>query len=335
MLRDLENFDNASRGVKGCLWFLSTARYGHIASLGAVVTILALGFDTFAQNILGTQYHEVPQQNLRSVGLIPRSEIYNASNKIQNWFKEGLNFDMKAAISSSALGLKASAPSPACSTGNCSWPLVPSLAMCGSCADVTAKLKSNCTSGYCQYYLPDGMVLQGPKAGVSEAKIQTFATTLFKVGQTTSGQVYSDVLNKPGRIYAARFSAITTWVQERNPGDSLAATECALWFCIQAYNTSILSGIHHESVEMEYDMATFLDPQNLLRSGPGGPNFTGIPDKFNISEGTVFGPSYKVIEALNDSISEQVSGNVTWSGHYGAFQYSSDRPKAFGMRAKI
>lgn len=180
-LQGLEIFDNASRGVAGSFRLLGTVKHDHIASLGALVTVLALGFDAFAQNILGVQYYEVTHKSNSSVGNVSRSEIYDVSNRIQDWFNKDLDFEMKATISNGILGGNIAMPLPDCSTGNCTWPVVPSLAMCGGCSNVTGILESNCTTPYlCNYSLPDGMELQGFKAGISQDKLPGFALPLVQ-----------------------------------------------------------------------------------------------------------------------------------------------------------
>lgn len=321
-LQELEIFDNASRGVAGSFQLLGTVKHNHIASLGALVTVLALGFDAFAQNILGTQYHDIPHQSNLSVGHVPRSEIYNASNQIQDWINKDLNFDMKAAISNGILRSNTAIPLPACSTRNWTWPMVPSLAMCGGCSDVTKDLRINCTIPYmCSYSLPDGMELYGPKAGTSMLHLPDIGLPLFNISSTAAGHVYSDIPGKPGRIYTARFSAINTWISNGKTEDSLAATECALWFCMQSYKVSILSGNRTETVE--WDTATPFDPGSV-----GERNFAKIPPVFNISDDIVFGTTYEVVRSIEASISEQIAGNVTDSGLFGALNYSSDKVKS-------
>lgn len=322
-LRELETFDSASRGVSGSLQLLGTIRHNHIASLGALVTILALGFDTFAQNILGLENR--PAHHLGGlVGSIPRSEIYNASNAADSYRNYNPNFDLTAAISNGLLGGSIPIPSPDCFTGNCTWPVVPSLAMCGGCVNVTESLARDCSRKYCNYSLPDGTSMSGPKAGTSMADFGDVALPLFSVSSAPHGHVYRDVFGTTGRIYTARFSTINTWMSDITPEDNLLATECALWFCMRAYNTSIRSGLRDEKLISEWDIAT---PLNLTDIGyitfVGPRNFTNIPPEFNINDDMVFGTTYPAVNAINSSISRQIAGNVTWNGFHRVFGYSS------------
>jgi hypothetical protein len=69
-VQELDLFDNASRGPSGALVLLSRVRWG-LASVGAVATVLALGVDTFAQQVIGfdTRKVEVPDNDQASFAL--------------------------------------------------------------------------------------------------------------------------------------------------------------------------------------------------------------------------------------------------------------------------
>jgi len=51
-LQDMQSFDNASRGALGSVTMLLSMPAGYLASLGAAVTILALAWDPFLQQIV-------------------------------------------------------------------------------------------------------------------------------------------------------------------------------------------------------------------------------------------------------------------------------------------
>lgn len=54
-LEDLDTIDDASRGPYGAVLLLAKSRLAGVATVGALVTILALGIDTFAQQVLSTE----------------------------------------------------------------------------------------------------------------------------------------------------------------------------------------------------------------------------------------------------------------------------------------
>src|SRR5438045_3592183 len=53
-----------------------------------------------------------------------------------------------------------------CPTGNCTWPVTPSLAICGQCSPSTYEIY--CESGSCNYTMPSGSVitLMGPDSSM-------------------------------------------------------------------------------------------------------------------------------------------------------------------------
>ena len=69
-LQEFDLFDNAAHGPSGALILLSRVRWG-LASAGAVATVLALGVDTFAQQVIGlkTRNIEAPGGYDASFGL--------------------------------------------------------------------------------------------------------------------------------------------------------------------------------------------------------------------------------------------------------------------------
>ena len=77
-LQELDLFEEASRGPLGAIMLLPRVHWDSwIASIGAIATILALGIDTFAQQVvrLETVTIEVADNNV-SFGL---SRLYNSS----------------------------------------------------------------------------------------------------------------------------------------------------------------------------------------------------------------------------------------------------------------
>ena len=57
-LHDLDLFEDASRGPIGSIRLLTSTQWG-LASIGAVATILALGFDAFVQQVIKFTPHDI------------------------------------------------------------------------------------------------------------------------------------------------------------------------------------------------------------------------------------------------------------------------------------
>ncbi|KAF2770570.1 hypothetical protein EJ03DRAFT_382020, partial [Teratosphaeria nubilosa] len=68
--------------------------------------------------------------------------------------------DMVAAIYSGVLASTATPSNISCPSGTCTWPLTPSIAVCGGCVNTTYTQKCyNSTGlGFCDYALPSGSV---------------------------------------------------------------------------------------------------------------------------------------------------------------------------------
>ncbi|KAF2661085.1 hypothetical protein K491DRAFT_674373 [Lophiostoma macrostomum CBS 122681] len=136
-LSDLEAFDHASRGPQGSLRFLFRKhRLFRLASLGALITILMLGFQPFAQqavNISGFRW-EQSQHNATVRRATRFDDAYNA-------FSGVMSTPMQ--ISGNAKG--PSQVSGSCPSTNCTFPEYYSLAFCATIKDETMTITEDCT----------------------------------------------------------------------------------------------------------------------------------------------------------------------------------------------
>ncbi|KAH7419273.1 hypothetical protein BKA64DRAFT_751689 [Cadophora sp. MPI-SDFR-AT-0126] len=132
-LEDLEVLDNASRGSWGSLDLLWTLRGRDSLSLRAVITVLALAFDAFTQQVLTTQYtNTIDDLASPSELSFPRSTSYNISRNLDNSGENKVpDWSTYAAIYNGILATNASHLPAPCRTGNCTWPITPSLGVCG------------------------------------------------------------------------------------------------------------------------------------------------------------------------------------------------------------
>ncbi|KAK1825895.1 hypothetical protein QBC39DRAFT_270071 [Podospora conica] len=171
-----DRFDHASKGPWGCLRLLPTvARRGHWITLGAIGTILLLGYEPFLQAALNLQDRTVvlpspAGEALRNgdMAVLGRTTKLDAgtyldtggfagSGGIRFTGPDGVNrtvivslgFDVQpdpGMMAAVWLGLSPQAtpknlwPQFACSSGNCTWDAFPSLAVCSQCHDLTPQL---------------------------------------------------------------------------------------------------------------------------------------------------------------------------------------------------
>lgn len=139
-LSDLVRYDDASRGPFGALVLLLKPRKGQlVAALGALIMVLALPADVFAQQII--RYYECSVQVSSGEALMSRSNYYEANTTTS---KAGYGYDLiPDVVNAFNAGLYSPGASPGvdCLTGNCSWAEYSSVGMCNSCEDISHKLR--------------------------------------------------------------------------------------------------------------------------------------------------------------------------------------------------
>ncbi|KAK5662711.1 hypothetical protein OQA88_8627 [Cercophora sp. LCS_1] len=163
-LQQLQVFDDASRGPWGSfIMILSLRKRAILAWSLAFVTIVALGIDPSAQQILDFPLRDSELTNLTvalgqsgnylSKAFIegPRTNTLEPTSGLLRWQAALLN-----GISGSILQPDISCPPPAVS---CSWPELTTLGMCHSLQNVTAQVSTNCTGNTatgmtCEYDWP-------------------------------------------------------------------------------------------------------------------------------------------------------------------------------------
>lgn len=135
-LQDLQIFDDASRGPWGAVVLLCSQPAISLASLGALITVLALAFDPFVQLILSYPSRAVVSETVFPPSLSratdfmidPTSDAWNNAVEAGIW-GESEQFYQR----------------PGCPTGNCTWPDFHSIGWCSKCQDATSHLQiTNC-----------------------------------------------------------------------------------------------------------------------------------------------------------------------------------------------
>lgn len=143
-LRNLEHIDEASRGPLGALRMLFTPTRSSIASMGAIVTLLMLAVDPFVQQIL--RYQEEPSA-------VASEFAWTEQVLAPTFFSNNSDPPYYGAINSALWNDDLSYERQAhCPTGNCTYPVFPSMGLCMSTRDVPldqiAFGGSACTTAY-------------------------------------------------------------------------------------------------------------------------------------------------------------------------------------------
>ena len=171
----------------------------------------------------------------------------------------GPPLQMVAALYDGALRGGIAPPAVSCPSGNCTWPLTPSLAICGGCIETNYvnrfcfdPYECNNSTGYCvpqpdvfcNYTLPSGSV----------AMIYNFENYSAANGQSgfqvspSPGAYYDATAGE--RVYIANFDLFgvpydSYSYEEHLP---LSGSECALWICVQTYNITVSGGKLQQTV---------------------------------------------------------------------------------------
>lgn len=227
--------------------------------------------------------------NITAASSIPRSETYSIFAKADLEVSYSLDLPSRIAIYDGIMNAEVVPPSAQCSTGQCSWPIIPSLAICGGCTDVTTNVWYNCTNvsnptteSYqnCTYHLTDAYGLDIEVIWALEGNGSEYAigdTPAFRSSYFANPQYNESDLLYTSNFYMA--DASKTHVP------SVQVHGCALWFCVQAYNITVDNGTQSQEIVGNWSRTL------SFNFSTGYLNFTEIPASFNIPSDTDFAVS--------------------------------------------
>ncbi|OCL11352.1 hypothetical protein AOQ84DRAFT_386904 [Glonium stellatum] len=267
-LRDLQLFDDASRGPWGALMMLFNTRVFHVTSIGALITILALALDPSVQQLISTGQRSVYADSVEAS--LNRAENFTASSS------GILEYPMREAILIGALSSTAIPEHmPSCPTGNCTWPIFDTLALCSKCNTLNphTEVESRCNSSLafddaesnfildhinatanpsfrsCNYTFPSSpfpeIVAYGvgqnetvPQATVYESYSTVYSTVWFSDGgyhTIVRNNTNFSISNPAFALGAVRIDPMTTLPIE--------AHECYMSFCVKTFAASTINGV--------------------------------------------------------------------------------------------
>lgn len=205
-----------------------------------------------------------------------------------------------------------------CTTGNCTWPIYTSLALCSACNDISRYINKSAGYGdgdealltdgnsptfvanYTSYEIPfasnlhimnvDGycgvpcidneLMTAKPTADASQTiTFQNLTTMLLAVG-----------MMQPNQSYGQNGSA---WEDT-----SVQATECALYFCAQAYSSQVQKNVLNESSAGSWTDRTpnSWQPAPAAQQAMGpGTNMTAIDEVFQSFNGSLYWGDYETL----------------------------------------
>ena len=247
-LADMDMYDRGSRGPWGALRMLWDVRWKcvvcsepveppvlmyvrHVSSLGALITVLALGIDPFAQQVASYQ--------LKKYALSQNSTL-----PVRFSFANDLSTEFRGAAYAGLFGSGKNTLTPYCPSGNCTWAPYETLAFCSQCVDVTSLIKQtqsnhqvhscdpDVINSSCFLSLPNGLSLQQSDSVVSNLSGTLPPMVLDKVGYAIVNFSLLDLTSDP-------------W-----------AAECSLHWCINTYTATLNNNNFSERLENSWYNAT-------------------------------------------------------------------------------
>ncbi|KIV78342.1 hypothetical protein PV11_10067 [Exophiala sideris] len=318
-LEVLETFDEASRGPWGStkLIYQLLPRW-NLSHLACLVLLISLTFDAFLQATISlhecmdltTSLYNIPRIGRSTdvgIGSLPKytmtfTEFYSAVNNTSIQADYYTAYPSMGLISAIFNGLDDSSAAQedkvdfSCQTGNCTWPVFTSAAICSTCNDVSKYILSttahgfpssqppvsdsiNITETYTRYNLSYNSIANPSGRKDKDAATSDVPTDQYDSILTANGTTdYLESLS----FYDANTTFLIFLIMAADPSwtngsidwenSSPTATECGLSLCVNAYNSSVQSGnLSEEKVaswqHREYDSWRLTD---------GYPGYGGI-----------------------------------------------------------
>jgi hypothetical protein len=298
-LIDFEYFDAASRGPWGAFILMVHGTAFPLATLGGFVMTAALAFEPFIQQAV-----VFPSRNITAgVAQIPRISYWDGR------FDSSYKVAAYDALLGFNLSKTASAISPTCSTGNCSFPDYSSLAFCSQCVDVSSHLSlssgdpqiayslrslgcseytaynATSISGICPSKItaPNGLTLDYTAADAGSTSPRDSAENGLSIMNTSSGALISNRLDAHTVTYTflGNFSMIARTVPKPT------AYDCVISTCAKRYTADVFNGQFREQVRSTFTNMTQINTSEPPYNGSGvqviGPGTTPTNLIFNLT----------------------------------------------------
>ncbi|KAK4191790.1 hypothetical protein QBC35DRAFT_459828 [Podospora australis] len=305
-LGDFKMFDDASRGLRGSFRLLWRLKARHLGCVGAVIIVLGHGFETFSQQMVTFEQQPRRFEGDLKNGTVLRDNPAPAPARAEVWdtylhrgYVGGIlpTLSTKAAVYSGIISTEIPLIGVTCLTANCSWPVVPTLGACGECVTLPTFLSCNKTMNTCTYSTASGTNL----VNVNDDGERS----IFKVAPV-NGTVHS--ISSESRAYFSVFDLLSL-TQTKDTEPVVTASECALWFCLQAYQISMSNGGQHQNLVGNYSTTT-MSLTNSARRGEY--RFVNIPDhQLNTLNTTRYAVTHEAMLALREFMASITSGTVT------------------------
>ncbi|KAI1153152.1 hypothetical protein F4825DRAFT_461315 [Nemania diffusa] len=191
-----------------------------------------------------------------------------------------------------------------CETANCTWPIFPSLAVCGACTESTFSTSCDLEKG-CNYSMPSG------------TSIFSSTSIPFEYHFTVTPSNGSSTLDTSSKAIVSIFDIMSS---AKTPPDNIVrAHQCGLWFCLQSYNVTVTNGIVDRSVIVEWSKSEAV-PKSSANSDEYV--FVDIPPQMNAKEHARYSVPSDSLKTLRAFIDKLTLGNASQVA--GVVSYDSD-----------
>lgn len=255
-LRSFVAHDDASRGPLGSIKLLYQNKGWGVSSLGALITILALLIDPFAQQIV--RYYDCPKISLTEHATIARTNVLAPAHR-STWndifMSRAFYNDVRIAVNTGIFAVHLPDVPFSCPTGNCSFtePYT-TIGYCSSCEDKTHELV------FTEYRLNySGQEFIHTNVSLNNAGSDS-ALTLQR-DPSGSDSLVSSTTFLGGDVRPmdsfCRVIDIIRWVgseTQRAESEVVQAYTCKLYPCIRTYKASVTGGklVEYFESESEY-----------------------------------------------------------------------------------
>lgn len=212
-----------------------------------------------------------------------------------------------------------------CRSSKCDYPSFASLAVCGSCANITSLIEPvdalldhpETTGGgspllghvqiYSTFILPNGLAIPDPNTRSNVINEVPIRMTSFGTANTSETNVMKELDTMIWSISMLRV------VNDTDANSTLEATECALHYCVNSYKSSVINGTLNEIVTPIADAKrvkeSFQDNQGSIGDSLAFNEWTSGDYRTDLS---LSYPESQNVAALNDSRVYSISDNAVF-----------------------
>ena len=217
-------------------------------------------------------------------------------------------------------------PAVTCPTGNCTWPVIPTVGVCGACTDLTSEIEYVRSSELCALSVGNINMTGYCSAGSVDFSL------VFEVGRGP-GRIFDEISSgRPDGISADSPNLIASWSalglsdkqslsRDRAGINGSAAAECALWYCLQAHKVDVDLGEMRDTVTSTWNRAI----ENNPGSSNGNVTFVDVPGGvFNVDPAEEYRMSIMQMMGMREYANETFVGNASADAALGVLAPRSD-----------